>query len=604
MNGSGGKSAGSGSRGAGIRRRGMVAGLATGLAGAAVFAGAGPAMADTTSLDWIDVTQSPYNAVGDGSTDDTTGIQAALDAVGGGGGAVYFPYGHYVISAPLTVSSGTTLFGECMFGMYPSGSAGGAAPTIVLASGFSGAAAIDLDGASSALNSIRIEGLVLNGSNLAGGSTAGILLTGNVTNVAVRHVVASTFPGTGFSLQQSGGVNPVAYLERCTAWENGGHGFDLYTTDCTVSACMAFKNKLNGFNLQHADDVQFLGCRAEHNVENGFFFSDASATSTIMFDGCTTDQNNQDGILISGAAGNGPVQITGCSFRRDGNNAGGGSTTYAGVAVAGSSIPVILTGTNVQAMSGDTGGYGPHYAIRMTTSAFVSVVGGYFGRDSTGTAFSWDGAGSFKLSSGVLTGVNNGSGYPGTTTTTAPASPFGAPPPSANGFIAWTADPWVAPTSASVGVAKYLYLNAVYVQAPSFTSKVWFHVATAGSGATAGDNWAGLYNAAGTLIASAAIDSAATATGLNEFSWASPVLLEPGMYWVGIVFNATTMPALYRSSATLLAAMNANLAASAYRVCISMNGTPYATLPASITPSSNVQSVSSNSAQPYWLAIS
>ena len=153
-------------------------------------------------------------------------------------------------------------------------------------------------------------------------------------------------------------------------------------------------------------------------------------------------------------------------------------------------------------------------------------------------------------------------------------------------------------------MAKYLYLNAVYVQAPAFTSKVWFHVATVGSGVTAGDNWAGLYNAAGTLVASVAIDSAAAAAELHEFSWTSPVLLEPGMYWVGIVFNATTMPALYRSSATLLAAMNANLAASAYRACIAMDGTAYATLPASITPSSNAQSVSSNSAQPYWLAIS
>ena len=61
--------------------------------------------------------------------------------------------------------------------------------------------------------------------------------------------------------------------------------------------------------------------------------------------------------------------------------------------------------------------------------------------------------------------------------------------PSANGFIAWTADPWVAPTSASVGVPKYLYLNAAYIQAPVVTEKAWFHISVTASGVTGGANW-------------------------------------------------------------------------------------------------------------------
>ena len=63
---------------------------------------------------------------------------------------------------------------------------------------------------------------------------------------------------------------------------------------------MAFENTLHGFNLQHADDVQFTACRAEHNGENGYTYADASATSTILFDACTTDQNNQNGIAVTG----------------------------------------------------------------------------------------------------------------------------------------------------------------------------------------------------------------------------------------------------------------------------------------------------------------
>jgi hypothetical protein len=591
----------------GIQRRRILLGGAAGigLAGTAVVAGAGPAAAATVSLDWYNVTDAAYGAVGDGTTDATAAIQKALTAAGAaGGGVVYFPYGHYLISAALTAPSGTMLLGECGFGMYPSGSTGGAAPTLVAAAAFSGAAAITLDGSTTALNSIRIEGLVLNGSNLTTGTTAGVLLNGSVTNVVLRDVVASTFPGTGFSLQLANEANPVAYFERCTAWRNGGHGFDLYTTDCQVDACMAFENTLHGFNLQHADDVQFTACRAEHNGENGYTYADASATSTILFDACTTDQNNQNGIAVTGAAGNGPVQITGCSLRRDGNGAGAGSTTYAGIAVTGSTIPVVVTGTNVQALRGDSGGYGPHYALRMSgSSTAVSVVGGYLGCEAGGSVYSWDGVGSLQVGSGVLTGVNDNSGFPGTTTTSAPPSPFGAPPPSANGLLAWTADPWVAPTSASAGVAGYLYLNAVYIHCPAPTSKVWFQVGTAGAGASSGENWAGLYTAAGTLVAKAAIDAAATASGLHSFAWSTAVTLQPGMYWIGIVFNASTMPQLYRSSSTLLAAMNANLGAASYRTCIAAGGSVQTGLPATITPSANVQTVSANDAQPYWVAI-
>ena len=48
-----------------------------------------------------------FGAVGDGSTDDTTALQNALNA--GASGCVYFPQGTYKITAGLTVSANTTL---------------------------------------------------------------------------------------------------------------------------------------------------------------------------------------------------------------------------------------------------------------------------------------------------------------------------------------------------------------------------------------------------------------------------------------------------------------------------------------------------------------
>lgn len=49
-----------------------------------------------------------YGATGNGTTDDTTTIQAALDAVPANGGIVYFPNGTYKVSSVLTVSKPCT----------------------------------------------------------------------------------------------------------------------------------------------------------------------------------------------------------------------------------------------------------------------------------------------------------------------------------------------------------------------------------------------------------------------------------------------------------------------------------------------------------------
>ena len=58
---------------------------------------------------WIDVTA--YGAVGDGATDDTAAIQAALNAVPDSGGTVYMPKGAYVTTGTLTIVHPTYLQG-------------------------------------------------------------------------------------------------------------------------------------------------------------------------------------------------------------------------------------------------------------------------------------------------------------------------------------------------------------------------------------------------------------------------------------------------------------------------------------------------------------
>lgn len=113
----------------GISRRQVLASL--GLAGlaAAVTVGSGPAAAIGSTLhesvygpggspcpplaQHCCINVKHYGATGDGASDDTASIQAAIDAVNAqGGGCVYVPGGTYMISATLTLYSHIALQGD------------------------------------------------------------------------------------------------------------------------------------------------------------------------------------------------------------------------------------------------------------------------------------------------------------------------------------------------------------------------------------------------------------------------------------------------------------------------------------------------------------
>lgn len=80
-------------------------------------AGAGAVARSLRSKARDHVSVKDFGAVGDGATDDTTAIQAAIDYVCLAGGSLFFPAGTYAITSTLTVDTGVYDTGVMLYGM-------------------------------------------------------------------------------------------------------------------------------------------------------------------------------------------------------------------------------------------------------------------------------------------------------------------------------------------------------------------------------------------------------------------------------------------------------------------------------------------------------
>ena len=109
-----------------------------------------------------------YGAVGDGVTDDTAAVQAAINAVGTGGGTVYLPPGSYVLNGPAGLSLATV--GTVLRG-------GGAATTkILIGGGFTDTAAVKVTAYDCQVQDLSVSGA--SGTTTSNPAADGIRITG------------------------------------------------------------------------------------------------------------------------------------------------------------------------------------------------------------------------------------------------------------------------------------------------------------------------------------------------------------------------------------------------------------------------------------------
>jgi hypothetical protein len=247
----------------------------------------------------------------------------------------------------------------------------------------------------------------------------------------------------------------------------------------------------------------------------------------------------------------------------------------------------------------------PQYGLSVTGSSSVSYSASFF---HAATAGFFDGGGNATVERGLNIQERTGTTAAPVVVTRGlhtygsngdsldvPGHVVGIAQPREHGAIAWTCDPTSVPTGQAPAASGTVYLAALYVPRTATATKLFWGInSPAGATPTAGQNFVGIYNQSGTLLTSVNVDARVTATGV--FTETISVSFAPGMYWVAFLFNATTLPSVYRGDGLTATVVNFNLGATSLR--FASNATAQTTLPATIVPANNVAV-----ANAYWVAI-
>lgn len=323
-----------------------------------------------------DVNVKNFGAVGDGSTDDTAAIQAAIDAcAAAGGGTVLIPPGTYQLTAQQSSFDAGVWAALFVSGYVTVRGGGMQATTLRLADDGGDNCSVILNAAANIANGDQgivlaefsvtddagtahdhtgvsflrasdcyVERLFIYGFKSSGPETFALefalsadmhardcVADGNISgfsadgslNVGWTDCVARNGTGNGFTHNGCDGVT----LEGCVSYGNGTDGFNSETSiGVMYSACSAGGKNETGGEAGGIPDTTSLG-----NTNNGFTIN---GSTNVRVDTCSARHNGGSGLNASGGA---EVQVNGGDY---------GANTYGVIMAEDASISGCRLGGN------------------------------------------------------------------------------------------------------------------------------------------------------------------------------------------------------------------------------------------------------------------
>lgn len=360
------------------------------LGGGFIQAGTGAVQRTVESKLQDVVSVKDFGAVGDGVTDDTVAIQAALtyaasQSSGGFAGrtvTIFFPAGQY-LTGSLTVSTKASLQGSGIESTFVSLKPSVTTPLITIP-------AVDVAGTSvDDTNHTVIRDMTLLGNRVDSVTTSGAdaincpdapfaIGTQYGSSVILENLEIANFAGNGITI----GVNRNwALLRNLLVRYNNKSGLELAGFDHRVDSCDFGVNAQHGVFTKTGGANSFTGCNLYYNGINNAYIT--GSFSPVWFVNCSIDYAVQNNVTIEGASIKSQYSFTNCRFLEPGRN--GAANTYSQIYVANGTEAFL--NINDCWVSYDT--YAPKYVIDAGLVKQIFISGLYWDTSALPWATAW-----------------------------------------------------------------------------------------------------------------------------------------------------------------------------------------------------------------------